>query len=99
MRVLGGFAGLTGKVGSSTFWLLSLEKFLIPIMNPNRSGKCPGNCDCEPSEPNIRNILSISPSDSDPAGIPLSQPRESVTFPMPPSLDSSGGSSDLFSWK
>ncbi len=99
IKVLGGFAGFTGRVGSSTFSLLSLEKFLIPMIKPSLCGSSPGSWEREPSEPSIRKTRSISPSDKDPFGNPLNHPTESVTLPLPPSLDSSGGSSDLFSWK
>ena len=37
-RVFGGYAGFTGKVGSSTFCVVSLEKFFIAIIIPNFSG-------------------------------------------------------------
>ena len=42
-RVLGGNAGFTGKVESSTFCVESLEKFFIAIIIPNFSGCPPGN--------------------------------------------------------
>ena len=90
---------MTGSVGSSTFSLLSRLKFLIPIISPILEGSWPGNCDCEPSEPSILKTRSISPGDNEPAGMPRSQPTESVTLPLLPSSDSEGGSSERFSWK
>ena len=71
---------MIGNVKSLTFGLVSLEKFLTPIINPNLSGWPPGNSG-EFSEPSILKILDISPGDMDPSGIPLNQPKESVMLP------------------
>ena len=84
-------------MGSSTFGLVSLEKFLIPRIRPSRVGLPPGNSGSS-EDPSILKILVISPWDIDPSGIPLSQPSEFVVLPCDPSF-SSVGVPDLSSWK
>ena len=79
-KVLGGYAGLTGKEGSSIFWDVSLVKFFTPIIKPRRFGWPPGNSGSD-LEPNIVNVRSISSVVRLPFGIPRNQPLESVTLP------------------
>ena len=85
----GGWAGFTGSVGSSTFGLVSLEKFLIPRIIPRRLGLPPGRSGSS-SDPSILKILVISPGDREPSGMPLIQPRDSVILPNAPPLSSGG---------
>ena len=77
--------------------LVSLEKFLIPMIRPNLLGLPPGSSGSS-DEPSILNILVISPWDMEPSGIPLSHPSDSVVFPNEPPF-SSWETPDLSSWK
>ena len=67
-------------MGSSTFCVVSLEKFFIAIIIPNFSGCPPGNSG-EDLDPSIVKTRSISSEDKLPAGIPLSHPKVSVELP------------------
>ena len=76
----GGSGWLIGRSSLSSFGEVSLEKFLTAMISPRRSGCDPGNSGLD-LEPSIVKTRSISWAESEPEGIPLSQPNESVEFP------------------
>ena len=54
------FSGFTGRVGSSTFGVLSPEKFLMAMIKDNREGTSPGKLTDPGASPIIVKIEFIS---------------------------------------